>query len=761
VAIRLTQRSTKPKEADDYCLLELSLPSGSTVDVNSAEQLIDSLGNQLLRRKPPNGFGRLADHISLEIAYQNGEVHFYIWAARYLRQVIAAAVNETYNEARLQEKPDYSRNRKRGYRFTAELTPKKSNRSDNDSQASRFDVLQSFIAYLQKLDSEAEELWLQLIIRPLPSQVGQGTSKLNYATKLFGRKSGTDGQTTVENLNLPFTWSCKFRLVYQGRDERTGRLQLKLLETILGHFRTARFNGLAMKDGNSSSDKQLEYHARFFIDRGLSLDADELGSLFNPAYLPHGEAPTDEPPQVIDAPSEIPVGGSGDEADLSLIGLTNVGGKQAVFGLKRQDRSRHVAIFGQPGMGKTSLMQLLILSDIYWNQGFAVFDPNGGLAEEIIGFIPKRRHQDVLYFNLNDVDWPVSFNPLNNSDPKLKGRIEVEIVGALRKLFGEDWSASVEYLLKEAVVALLDYPDATLLDINKFLREPDFRRQVVSHCQVEGTKNFWQKEFDSWSEENGSDYVSAIMARIGDFEADPIISSFISNPQSSFNLTELMDQGKIVVVNLARGIIGNEKALALGELLLSNLALSALGRVQTSDKKPFYVYIDDAQAIAGDNFITTLNEGKLLELNITVASEAPSAFSESLQQAINDHVDTYFCFNLKHDDAEQLERHYKPRLKAEDLSRQAPRNFSASIIVNNRKVPAFSAKSLNLPGMPDGNRSGVISASRERYARVKALLPASGTRLIKSALRLARKGISKDHMGKLALTGQTKKPKSK
>lgn len=759
----LRNRRTRPEESDEYCLLEMLLPAGSPIDVNSAEQLIDNLGQQLAQRRPPKGFGRLADHLSLEITSQNGEVHFYIWAARYLRPAIDSAVAETYRESRLVIRDDYSAARKKaGYRYIGELTPRKSEQNDNQAVASRFDVLQSFIAFLEKLDAGSEEIWLQIIIRPRATSDGQGSSKLNYATKLFGRRAR--GEPPAENIESPgnLSWECKVRLVYLGGEARTARLQLRIFETIFGHFKTARVRGLALHESGTSYDNQLEYHARFFIGKGFALQTDEIAGLFNPAYMPRGDQKLDDQPQIIDAPADIPVSGSANDSQLSLIGLTNVNGKQSVFGLKRDDRSRHVAIFGQAGMGKTSLMQLLILSDIYWNQGFAVFDPNGGLAEEILGFIPKRRHQDVLYFNLNDVDWPVSFNPFDTNDSRLKGRLEVEIVGALKKLFSDDWSSSVEYLLKETVVALLDYPDASLLDISRFLRDAAFRRQVVTHCQVAGTRQFWQTEYEQWSTDNGSDYVSAILTRISDFEADPVVSGFISQSRSSFDLADLMDQGKIIIVNLARGIIGNDKALALGELLLSKLALSALERSQSEQHRPFYVYLDDAQSIAGDNFITALNEGKLLELNFTLASEAVSAFSEPLQQALYEHIDSYFCFNLNHDDAESLERFYRPRLKSDDLTRQAPRNFSASIIVNNRKLAAFSAKSLNLPSVPGNNRSAVITASRDQFATAKPLLPAAGNRLVKSALKLARKGMSKDYMGKVALTAQQpKKPKSK
>ncbi len=732
---------------DEYVLLELDLPKNAPIDVNLAEQFIELLGQHISQA------GQANEHLSLEIVGREDGIIFYIWGSTNLQPLIKKAFHEVYEHGELIIKEDYaSRRPAKGSVYGAELKPLK--KSAEADQAAQLEVMESIVAYLEKLDAE-EQLWLQILIKPGQKPAGQGSSKLNYAANLFSKLSGSSAsRSSVETAPTINNWQAKIRLIYQGRDSRTARLRLNLLETIFSHFHTARFAGLSFEDLSTSKDRQIEYLARFFIDKGINLSSAEISGLFNPAYLPSADAEEDISPNVVEAPNNIPTSGSDDDKNLSLIGLTTISGRQSVFGLKRSDRPRHIAVFGQAGMGKTSLLELLILSDIYWNQGFAVFDPNGSLAEDIIGFIPKRRHQDVLYLNLNDDEWPVAFNPLAEIDHKLKGRQEVEVVGALKKLFVDDWTPSVEYLLKETVVALLDFPGATILQINDFLRDESFRREVLAHCQTDGTREFWLNSFGDWSISNGAEPVTSILSRIGDFEADPLIKQIFGNPESSFNIDEMLAGGKILVVNLARGIVGDAKALTIGELLLSGLVLAAAKRSLQAIRQPFYIYLDDAHAIAGENFATALNEGKLLELNFTLASESPLIFNDSLQSSILEHVDSYLSFNLDTDAATKLEHQYQPKLTAKELSAQAARNFAASIIVDNRKTAAFTAKSLNLPSMPETNRSGVIAASRSQYAYVKRLEAPKKPKLLKSVLKVASKGAAKDHVGKLAVKDQ-------
>jgi hypothetical protein len=490
-------------------------------------------------------------------------------------------------------------------------------------------------------------------------------------------------------------------------------------------FNTTNLNGFVSKSTSFNREKQLEYQARFFSDRGYILNIEELASLF---HLPHTSVET---PNILwattktaEPPPNVPVQIAGNEEDISLLGVTNFRGTNTVFGLYREDRGRHVYILGQTGTGKSGALELLTLSDIYYDQGFAVIDPHGDYAQHVLSFIPQRRLDDVVYFNPADTSYPIGFNPLEISDPSLKGHISSELVGVLKRLFAESWGPRLEYILRYSLLALLDYPNSTMLDITRLLTDKKFRAHVITYIDDPVVKNFWVTEFASWNDKFASEAVAPVLNKVGAFTANPMIRNIIGQPKSTFNLRKIMDEGKILIVNLSRGLMGEDNAGILGAMIVTKIQLAAMGRADTTqaERRPFYLYVDEFQNFATDSFATILSEARKYALNLTVANQYISQMSEEVRSAVFGNVGTIVCFRISPDDSPFLQKYFEPQFEAGDLIQQHSRFFVTTMMINDEKAPAFSAKTLNLPLPADDNTNRIVALSRERYAQDREIV---------------------------------------
>ncbi len=406
------------------------------------------------------------------------------------------------------------------------------------------------------------------------------------------------------------------------------------------------------------------------------------------------------------------------EDAISLFGVTNFRGDNTVFGILRSDRGRHVYILGQTGTGKSGALELLTLSDIYYNQGFAVIDPHGDYAQHILRFIPEERLDDVVYFNPADTEHPIGFNPLEITDPSLKGHISSELVGVLKRLFADSWGPRLEYILRYSLLALLDYPNSTMLDITRMLTDKNFRKDVISHIDDPVVKNFWVTEFASWNDKFAAEAVAPVLNKVGAFTANPMIRNIIGQPKSTFNIRQIMDEGKILIVNLSRGLMGEDNAGILGAMMVTKIQLAAMGRADMpeQDRRPFYLYVDEFQNFATDSFAVILSEARKYGLNLTVANQYISQMSEAVRDAVFGNVGTIVSFRISPDDAPFLQKYFEPQFEAADLIQQHSRFFITTMMINGEKAPAFSAKTLNLPQPPDDVTQQIIELSRQRYA---------------------------------------------
>ena len=756
--------------AHQQCLLMLEVPRTNDKKELAAEQMLAALHGILRTKRELRLSGTLQEHISLEIAAIGQRIRFYIWTPKHLQAFVEGQIYAQYPTVQIYEQEeDYSeRHLNQTVIHTTEL-----DLTDNETlpiktfPSFEVDPLAAITATLAKLDGEDEEMWIQVIARPIHDDWhrrgareishikrgggllgGAGGSALGYAGEALaalirppngggGGEGGTKAPEVserdkgrisgIEEKGKKLGYQVKMRVLYAGHDQHTARLRMQALVGAFKQFNSTNLNGFEARKPSYNRDKQLEYQTRFFIDHGFILNIEELASIF---HLPHTSVET---PNIVwattktaEPPSNVPIMQPGMEREISLFGVTNFRGDNTVFGALRSDRGRHIYILGQTGTGKSGALELLTLSDIYWDQGFAVIDPHGDYAQHVLSFIPERRLDDVVYFNPADTEHPIGFNPLEISDPTLKGHISSELVGVLKRLFAESWGPRLEYILRYTLLALLDYPNSTMLDITRMLTDKKFRSTVISYIDDPVVKNFWVTEFASWNDKFANEAVAPVLNKVGAFTANPMIRNIIGQTKSTFSLRKIMDEGKILIVNLSRGLMGEDNAGILGAMMVTKIQLAAMGRADMpeTERRPFYLYVDEFQNFATDSFAVILSEARKYGLNLTVANQYISQMGEPVRDAVFGNVGTIICFRISPDDAPFLTKYFEPQFEPGDLIQQHSRFFVATMMINGEKAPAFSAKTLNLPDPPEDMTEAIVNLSRQRYTQPREVVAA-------------------------------------
>jgi hypothetical protein len=742
----------------DNSLLLVEIPRTNDKKELSAEQMFAALHGIYKPLKSLFSDGYLKQqHVGFEFASIGQRIRFYAWVPKDLQAFVEGQIYAQYPQAQISETSDYA-NRAMPQRviYSTELVL-----TDNETlpiktfPSFEVDPLAAITATLAKLDQLDEEMWVQILCRPIGDEWHQKSSKmiariksgkavwsggggLSYVGQAFGAliKPPEAGQanayepserdktriTAIEDKSKKLGYQVKIRLVYAGNDENTAKLRMQAMVGTFKQFNTTNLNGFQSKLPSFDPNKLNDYQDRLFTDKGFILNIEELASLF---HLPHT---TVETPNIVwattktaEPPANIPAYGKVPENEISLFGSTNFRGSNAMFGLLRADRGRHVYVLGQTGTGKSGLLELLTLSDIFYNQGFAVIDPHGDYASNVIRYIPERRIKDVVYFNPADSAFPIGFNPLEINDSVSKGQVSSELVGVLKRMF-DSWGPRLEYILRYTILALLDYPGSTMLDITRMLTEKKFRDEVISHVDDVVVKSFWLKEFASWNEKFANEAVAPVLNKVGAFVANPLVRNIIGQQKSSFNIRKMMDEGKIFIVNLSRGLVGEDNAAILGSMLVTKIQLAAMSRAdipRIEDRRPFYLYVDEFQNFATDSFAVILSEARKYGLNLTVANQYISQMEEPVRDAVFGNVGTMITFRVSPDDSPFLVKYYEPQFEAGDLSSFHNRHFVTSMSINGEKAAPFSGTSLNIPSVTKDFSTQIIEHSRSLYSRSK------------------------------------------
>ncbi len=410
-----------------------------------------------------------------------------------------------------------------------------------------------------------------------------------------------------------------------------------------------------------------------------------------------------------------------DQERVTYFGETDSRGKRVKFGIKTKDRTRHLYVIGKTGMGKSTLLENMAIQDLRNGSGMAFLDPHGKTADLLLEYIPPERIKDVVYFAPFDIEHPISFNVMEDVGPDKRHLVVSGLMSAFKKLFGEEsFSDRMQYILQNAILALLEYPDATMLGINRMFTDKAYRNKVVANVKDTSVKAYWTQEFANYTERFAQEATPAIQNKIGQFTSNPLIRNIIGQPKSSFDFRKIMDEGKIMIINLSKGRVGEANANLLGSMLITKIYLAAMSRADISEKDlknlpNFYLYVDEFQSFANESFADILSEARKYKLNLTIAHQYIEQMPEEVRAAVFGNVGTMITFRVGAYDAEVLEKEFAPQFTAEDLVNLGIFQMYLKLMINGASSAPFSASSL--PPFPEpviSYKEEIIETSRKQ-----------------------------------------------
>lgn len=411
---------------------------------------------------------------------------------------------------------------------------------------------------------------------------------------------------------------------------------------------------------------------------------------------------------------------------ITILGQTNYRNVRRKFGIKTEDRRRHMYVVGKTGMGKSTLLLNCIVQDIRSGNGVAVLDPHGDLAERLLDYVPSRRINETIYFNPADVDYPIAFNPLYHRDRSQKHLVVSGLVQVFKKIWADWWGPRLEYVLRNAILALLDSTGHSLLAVTRMLVDDRFRARVVAGIKDPVVCHFWVKEFEEYPKVFRTETISPIQNKVGQFLSNPLVRNIVGQTKTKFDLSNVIDNGGILLLNLSKGRIGEDNSSLLGSLMVTQLYLAALRRakVPEDERRDFYVYIDELQSFVTEDFPSILSEARKYRLNIAgMANQFISQLPENMASAILGNVGTLIAFNVGSEDAEILKREFHPEFSADDLQNLLKHNIYLKLSINGSTSTPFSAETV--PTFELSEKSPwrrIIQQTRQRYCIEKRLI---------------------------------------
>lgn len=411
-----------------------------------------------------------------------------------------------------------------------------------------------------------------------------------------------------------------------------------------------------------------------------------------------------------------------DPEQITFFAQTDARGQSVPFGIKAKDRTRHVYVIGKTGMGKSTLLENMAIQDIKNGNGLAFIDPHGQTAETLLDYIPEERKDDVLYFAPFDMDYPVSFNVMEDVGPDKRHLVVSGLMSVFEKIWVDAWSARMAYILQNTLMALLEYPDSTLLGVNRMLSDKNYRKKVVDNIKDPSVRSFWVDEFAKYNERYMQEAGDAIKNKIGQFTANPLIRNIVGQPKSSFDIRKIMDEKKILIMNLSKGLVGESNANLLGSMLTTRIYLAAMSRADMGQeemrKAPnFYFYVDEFQSFANATFANILSEARKYKLNLTIAHQYIEQMEEEVRNAVFGNVGTIISFRVGPFDAEVLETIFTPKFLAPDIVNLGFAQVYLTLMIDGIGSQPFSATTLP-PIKPAqiSYKDVIVHHSRQQFA---------------------------------------------
>lgn len=718
---------------NDRVVLAIEVPQNNDKSPLSAEQLLTSLYGIGLNKQ------KSMDHFSLEIAAGSHGIHFIVVVDRKYKTFFENQIYAQYPEAQIKEVQDYatSINSTESHVEIVELSLSRPNHLPIRTFRS-FDVdpMSAVTASVSKLPP-GQEVFMQILSRPV-GDFWQEPAK-NRVSARSDSKSTSDELTPADYKSAKLGFQFLIRILSKSSDATSAKIAINSLIAALGQYKTTNLNYLSTigkkptkKQRFKKRIEQILYGQRLadrltildkFIMRFLDeneygvVNTEELASLF---HLPSKSVETPDiswaRSKKLEYPLNVPT------KDARIIGVTDYRGINIHFGIRELDRLRHMYIVGKTGVGKSTFMEGMILSDIYDGNGVGIFDPHGETINLILEKIPQNRLNDVVIFDPGDTEHPIGINLLQTAEGEDKSLVADGIVSVFKKQYADSWGPRLEYILTNTILTLLNCQNVSLLAIPRILTEDNYRKFLLKQLKDPILLKFWNEEYSQLAKDprRRDAEISSILNKVGRFTTNPMIRNIVGQVTSSFNIREIMDNKKILLVNLSQGKIGEENMALLGGMLITRIYSSAMQRVDQRVRTPFYLYVDEFQNFSNTTFQKILSEARKYGLSLTIAHQFLDQISEETSFSIFGNVGTIINFSIGPRDAEFLSRIYAPYLDINDLLNLGRHEIVAKLSIDETQSKPFTARTIK-HNFPDTNlRKHIVEYSREKYSRTKS-----------------------------------------
>ena len=665
--------------------------------------------------------------ISLELTSFNKFLNFYIVISKKYTELIESQLYAQYPDVEIEVTTDYLSTQEQDNTAFVDIRLKKLSIHPIKTYSMMEDnLLRNIMAFLARLESD-EQFFLHLTLKRIGSKFWKrGLIGIYY--ELFGKKVASDGNSTLEytKLSSKYIYNGVLRLGFKAE---SGKIAKDKLDLIFNFLKQLKYSN-EFKMGSKyilgiHNPNALKVRARI-INRKQLWIPEEIATIY---HLPYKTSDISNIVQTrsrkAPPPDILPRYVSENDKNISLIGETNYRNEKIKFGIKRDDRRRHVYIVGKTGAGKSKLIELMMLEDIKDDCGFCLIDPHGDLAKEVISHIPKNRIKDVVYVNPTDRDFPIPFNPLEyTGDYERRQQVAVFFNSIFKKIFKADWNERMEHILRFIILALLETQDSNVLGITRILTDTKYRTRVIGEIRDPVVKAFWSNEYASWNEQFSNQAIVPIMNKVGQFLANPIIRNMVGQPKNALDFEKFMNEGKIVIINLSKGQLGDDNMALLGSMFITKIQQTALARAKIAEekRKDFYFYIDEFQNFATDAFNSILSEARKYRLNLTVAHQYINQLPQDIKASVFGNVATMIAFAVGSEDAGFLSKEFSPVFKADDLINLEARELYIKMSVDGKVTKPFSARTINVNPSQFSFGPEIIDYSREKYGENRVVI---------------------------------------
>ncbi|MFH1348438.1 MAG: type IV secretory system conjugative DNA transfer family protein [Patescibacteria group bacterium] len=676
------------------------------------------------------------EKISFELASISQHIYFFIHIPGKIRELVIGQIYSIYPDAVIEEqKGDYATAKamEGGIMLSAQLKSKRTDiypwkrfeEFEGDSLAGLFTVMSK--------TGEGQQLWTQVVVKPIQDDFNFNLRRtVKYFTNRFKKlirfrdfvkaRGQKDFRSREKEALADKAKERHYRVTVRvaaiANDMTRAQGQLNALMQAFVQFNSLDYNGFAVSR-RSKGEVALKRWQQRSLDDNSWMGISEVSGMYHypdPDIVPHivhVMARRAEPP--LDLPKA-------NMQDVLPFGLTNYHNQKIPFGLLRQDRARHLYVIGKSGTGKSKLLEQLIATDIKEGKGVCVMDPHGDLVDAVIKHVPKERIEDVVFFNPMDTEFPIAFNPMQAVNPALKLRVTIGFIEIFKKLFGANWTPRLEHVLRQTTLALLDSKGTTVFSILKMLSDKNYRQKIVAKIEDAVVKNFWVNEFAAWSEKFDNEAITPLLNKVGQLVSTNLIRNIIGQPFNTYDIRQVMDNQKIMLVKLNKGLLGEENAQLLGAMMITKIQQAALERADTDEeeRKTFYLYCDEFQYFATETFAEILSEARKYRLSLTCAHQYMGQLDDFVRTTIFGNIGTIVSFRVGAEDASVLEQEFNPVFKVRDIINLAVREFYIKMSVKGETRDAFSGTTMDCFTPEKNNKDAIVDFSRKTFARPRA-----------------------------------------